>query len=189
FGLRAGQWTDVYAPIAMRVAFRPGRNTARGEDDTDWWIRQLGRLKPGIPEASATAQLNNLFRNMAVPTGRPIDPEKIPQLIALSGRRGFDALRPRDATALWILMLLVGLLLLIVCANVANLLLSRSVGRQRESAVRLALGAARTRLFRQHLIESGVLAVGGGAGGLGLGCALCPGRPPAVQAGPPAGTT
>jgi predicted permease len=171
FGLRAGQWTDVYAPLAARVALRPGQSTGapRAEDDNDWWVRQVGRLKQDVPETAARAQIASLFRNLYVPEGKRIEPNKIPELITLPGRRGFNALNPTDAKALWILMLLVGVLLLIVCANVANLLLSRSVGRQRESAVRLALGAARTRLFRQHLIESGVFAALGGGAGLGLG--------------------
>jgi predicted permease len=168
FGLRAGQWTDVYAPLAMRVSF----GAARAEDDGDWWVRQVARLKQGTPEAAARAQIASLFRNLYVPEGKRIEPNRIPELIILPGRRAFNALNPTDAKALWILMLLVGVLLLIVCVNVANLLLSRSVGRQRESAVRLALGAARTRLFRQHLIESGVLALLGGSVGLWLGYLL-----------------
>jgi predicted permease len=174
FGLRAGLWTNIYTPLAMRAAFLPSGSdgTARGEDDSDWWVRQVGRLKPGVPEAAARAQVAGLFRNLAVPEGAKLEPARIPDLVTSPGRRGFNALNPKDAGALWILMLLVGVLLLIVCANVANLLLSRSVGRQRESAVRLALGAARTRLFRQHLIESGVLALLGGAAGLALGYAL-----------------
>ncbi len=174
FGLRAGEWNDVYAPLAMRVAFQPAQRggAPRGEDDTDWWVRQVGRLKPGVPEAAARSQIAALFRNLAASQGTEVEPGKIPELITLPGRRGFDALSSKDAGALWILMLLVGVLLLIVCANVANLLLSRSVGRQRESAVRLALGAGRMRLFRQHLIESGLLALLGGGAGLALGYAL-----------------
>ena len=170
FGLRPGQWTDVYAPLAMKVAFQPdqGDGAPRAENDRDWWVRQMGRLKPGIPEATASLQVAGLFRNMVVPEASA----KIPELTTRPGRRGFGGLGTSDASALWILLLLVGVLLLIVCANVANLLLSRSVGRQRESAVRLALGATRTRLFRQHLIESGILAFLGGAAGLALGYAL-----------------
>jgi hypothetical protein len=174
FGLRAGQWTDVYAPIAMRVAFQGSQRggAPRGENEGDWWIRQIGRLKPGVPEPVARTRIADLFRNLAAPEGSKIESKAIPELITLPGRRGFNALNARDASALWILMLLVGVLLLIVCANVANLLLSRSVGRQRESAVRLALGAARTRLFRQHLIESGVVALVGGGTGVALGYVL-----------------
>lgn len=173
FGVTTGQWTDVYAPLAMRVAFQGNKNgSPRGEDDTDWWVRQMGRLKPGVPEAAARAQVAGLFRNLVVPEGTEVNRNKIPELITLPGRRGIGALHTRDANALWILMLLVAVLLSIVCINVANLLLARSVARQRESAVRLALGAAKTRLFRQHLIESGVLAVLGGAAGLGLGYLL-----------------
>jgi predicted permease len=174
FGLRAGQWTDVYAPLAMRVAFRPGPSggAPRGEDDRDWWVRQVGRLKPGIPEAAARIQIAGLFRNLVLAEGMIGEPKKTPELITLPGRRGFNALNARDTTALWILMLLVGVLLVMVCVNVANLQLSRAVDRQRESAVRLALGASRARLFRQHLIESGVLAVLGGAAGLDLGYVL-----------------
>jgi predicted permease len=170
FSLMAGQWTDVYAPLAARVAFQPRvvGGVLQGENDADWWVRQMARLKPGIPEQTARAQLDGLFRNLVVPD----DTHKIPELVTLPGKHGFNWVSARDAGALRILMLLVGLLLLIVCANVANLLLSRSVGRRRESAVRLALGAARTRLFRQHLIESGVLALLGGGAGLALGYIL-----------------
>ncbi|HEY7498602.1 MAG TPA: ABC transporter permease [Vicinamibacterales bacterium] len=170
FGLMAGQWTDVYAPLAARVAFSPPSSTgARSEDDSDWWVRQIARLDPGMTEEASRIALDGLFRGMVVPDGAAIEPSHIPILTTHSGRRGFAALNPRDASALWILLLLVGVLLLIVCANVANLLLSRSVSRQRESAVRLALGASRARLFRQYLIESGLLALAGGAAGVAVG--------------------
>ena len=174
FGLKAGQWTDIYAPLATRVAFQPGRNDGapRGENDRDWWVRQVGRLKPGIAETAARSEIAGIFRNLVLSDGMKIEPKRIPELITLPGRRGFNALNQRDASALWILMLLVGVLLLLVCANVANLLLSRSVARQRESAVRLALGASRGRLLRQHLIESGVVALLGGSAGLALGYML-----------------
>lgn len=172
FGTRAGQWNDAYAPLAARAVLLP---SAHGEDDLDWWVRPIGRLKPGVSEAVALSQLSNLFRMFAIPVGVKVEPSAIPRLVSLPGRRGLNALNTPDTAALWILLSLVAVLLLIVCANVANLLLSRSVSRRRESAVRLALGAARLRIFRQHLIESGVLAVMGGAAGLLLGYVLAHG--------------
>lgn len=174
FGLRAGRWNDFYSPLAARVAFQPPSpdGTPRAEDENDWWVWMIGRLKPGETPQSAASSLAVPFRSLTTPEGQTVDPKRIPELAAAPGRRGFEALRPRDSNALWILMALVGVLLLIVCANVANLLLSRSVTRQRESGVRLALGAARTRLFRQHLIESSVFALLGGGAGVALGYLL-----------------
>jgi predicted permease len=171
FGLRPGEWVDVYAPLAARAAFLPGSpGQPRRENDRDWWVRMVARSRPDVPETAARAEAARLFRNLIETPGA--DPKSLPELISLPGRRGLAGLGARDANALWILTLLVGVLLLLVCANVANLLLARSVDRQRESAVRLALGAARGRLFRQHWIESGFLALLGGAAGLGLGYLL-----------------
>lgn len=125
----------------------------------------MGRLKDGVSENAAKSQLNGIFRGLVLTDGsrHPLE------IVTTPGRRGFYALNARDTNALWILMLLVAILMLIVCANVANLLLARSVSRHRESALRLALGAGRMRVFRQHLIESAVLAILGGTAGLAFG--------------------
>lgn len=175
FGLSIGEWVDVYAPLSARAAFQPG-GVARpppGGENRDWWVHQAARLRPDLTASAAAVRTSGLFRSLAAETtGTDLQPSL--QLVTEPGRRGF-ATSPRGAApaaALRILMLLVGVLLLIVCANVANLLLSRSVTRQREAAVRLALGAARKRLFRQHLIGSGLLALLGGGAGVGFGYAL-----------------
>ena len=146
FGLRPGQWTDIYAPLAARVALDP--------------------------EESARAQIAALFRNLNAPGDTNADPTKIFDIVSHPGTRGIDTLGNKESTPLWILSMLVDVLLLIVCANVANLLLARSVRRRRESALRLALGAARARLFRQHCIESGTLALLGGGASLLAGYVL-----------------
>lgn len=182
FGLRVGAWPDAYAPLAAKITFqppssRPGVPVA--EDDANWWIRMIGRLEPGVDANTARVTLNSAFRAL-IPadnntTENAIEPRGVPDLVTLPGARGFDALGPRDAQALRILVPLVAVLFVLVCVNVANLLMSRSVGRQRESALRLTLGATRWRLFRQHLIESGVLALLGGAAGLALGYVLAHG--------------
>ena len=173
FGTRAGQWPDAYAPLAIKPAFTaPAGAAVRAEDDTNWWVRVVARLRPDVPEPAATARIAAQFRGLATPPGVEVDPGKVPELAAFPGRRGFASLGERDTDALWTLLLLVGVLLLIVCANVANLLLSRSVARHHESAMRLALGATRARVFRQHLIEGAMLSLVGGAAGLFVGEAL-----------------
>jgi predicted permease len=168
FGVQIGEWVDLYAPLSALNAISPRAKLDRllNEADTWWWVRQMGRLKPGVSERQTVQQTSALFQHLVVPpNNRPV-PGKIPQLIASQGVRGFDPIGNDKARALWILLLLVGLILLIVCANVANLLLSRAVARQRESAVCLALGAGRFRLVRQYLIESITLALAGGVLGL-----------------------
>jgi hypothetical protein len=78
FGLRAGQWPDLYAPLAAKVAFQSTPGAPRSENDRNWWVRPIGRLKPGVPEAAAGEQIRALFRNIAVPDGTTVDPAKIP---------------------------------------------------------------------------------------------------------------
>lgn len=171
FGLVIGEWVDAYAPLSARFAFEPAQaaRPPTGGENADWWVRQAARLKPGVTASAAAAQTAGLFRSLAAETtGTNLEPRL--SLLVKPGRRGTNSLAAsdREGRALWILMLLVGALLLIICANVANLLLSRSVVQQRESAVRLALGAPRLRLLRQHLIGSGILAALGGGAGLAL---------------------
>ena len=169
FGLQIGEWVDFYAPLSAQVALSPRvkLDKSLSEADSYWWVRQMGRLKPGI-ERQAIQQLSILFQRLVVPEGTTIPPGKIPKLVAGPGAHGFDPIGKDKAQALWILQLLVGLILLIVCANVANLLLSRAVVRRRESAVCLALGAGRYRMLRQGLIESIMIALAGGLLGLFL---------------------
>jgi predicted permease len=181
FGIQIGRWSDLYMPLAARGALDP-RRANESENDRMWWVRQMARLKPGVEAAASLQQLSALYQRLVVPEGVEIEPAQVPVLISEPGGRGFDAIGGDRSRALWILLLLVGIVLLIVCANVANLLLSRGVARQREWAVRLSLGAARLRLLRQHLIESLVFAAAGGALGLGLGYLLAVSSHSVVQA-------
>jgi predicted permease len=174
---------DVSFPIALEPQLNPGLTTPPSlvTRPTFWWLLVMGRLKPGATAAQVHGNLAGVFRQTAragideylsslSPQERARssvqDPSQIPDLLVDSASRGIYDVSTTDMRAVTVLTSVVALVLLIVCANIANLLLSRAAARQKELSVRLALGATRARLVRQLLTESLLLAAVGGVLGI-----------------------
>ncbi len=178
-GIEPGSVTDLFVPVTMKTWITP--NSVGMEDLKDRrssWFQILGRLNPGTTRQQAKASLQVLFHQIIEQEAK--DPQiaraseydrqqflksAIDVLPASTGR---SYLRTRMTKPLQVLMAIVALVLLIACGNVANLLLVRAAGRQREIAVRLALGASRWQIMRQLLVESVLLGLTGGAVGVGV---------------------
>ena len=161
---------DVFVPITTQPVIDPKGDKGGLIDDTDtWWVDIVGRIKPGVANAQAQAEMNVALAAavrgpMTVKAG-----DTLPHLELGEGSRGLGLAAQMFEKPVYVLMALTGFVLLLACANIANLLLARGAQRQREMSVRIALGAGRGRVLRQLLTESLLLAGIGGAGGLLLG--------------------
>jgi predicted permease len=170
-GVQVGQTPDVFIPISMKAQMTP--NWDGLNDHKDYWLAIIGRLKPGLSPAQAEEALAPIYRQILeedLPLLGGSSPEMQQRfverrLLMDPGSRGRPIVQRDTKEPLLVLMGMVGLVLLIACANVANLLMARGAARQREIAIRMAVGAGRLRLIRQFLVESLTLSlIGGGAG-------------------------
>jgi putative ABC transport system permease protein len=168
FGVEVGRAFDVAVPLCAEP-FTRGARTALDKRDV-WFLAAMGRLRPGATPDQARAQLAAIsppIFQATLPSYRAQDAEQYLKfkLGVFPGGTGTSTLRRTYESPLWLLLATTGVVLLIACANIANLMLARATAREREIAVRLAIGASRGRVIRQLLAESLLIAAVGAAGG------------------------
>ncbi|HEY3741691.1 MAG TPA: ABC transporter permease [Bryobacteraceae bacterium] len=167
FGAEVGTAPDIWVPLNLQRQLMDSR--CIGSSDC-WYLITMGRLNPGLSVEQAAAQLQSISRGVMEDSHPPTRADRKAAFLAQviqteSGEAGFTGLRRRIRGPLEVLMGLVGFVLLIACANMANLLTARASARQKEVAVRLAMGASRPRVIRQFLTESVLLSIVGAAVG------------------------
>jgi predicted permease len=181
-GLDPAVSPQIRVPILMKPAMLPEWVWIQGSDRAARWVQVFARLKPGYTVESAGAPLQGLFHQIreyeaTLPGTKDWSAYARDQFLrgtihVEKAATGYSSLRNSFSTALIVLMSMVGLVLLIACANVANLLIARAFARQKEIAVRLSIGASRGQLVRQLLVESMLLSLAGGAAGILLAVAM-----------------
>lgn len=171
-GLRLGFRPKLFVPVTMQKQVMPSWSDVL-DNRRNRWLQVFARLKPGVSRERAEAFLRTLYKQIIAEEVKDPWFSRITEYarqqfltsyaVVLPGGQGFTSMRRHLETPLQVLMGLVAMVLLIACANISNLLVARAAGRQKEVAVRLAIGAGRWRIVRQFFTESLILAVAGGA--------------------------